>query len=271
VNVNAVELARTRPLELFDLSGRSALVTGATGAFGAAASRALAGAGVALTLAGSSTDKLEGLREEVTATGVGVELVGRRPESNTDAEAMVDAAVGAHGRLDIVVCASGFNKPAPATEMPVEQWEAIMDANVLGSWLVCRAAGRRLIDQGEGGKVILMSSVRGRHGLATGYSAYCPSKAAVDGLTKSLACEWGPHGINVNAIGPTVFRSDLTSWMYDEEGPGRATREVMLTRISLGRLGEPEDFVGPLLFLSSAASDFVTGQILYVDGGYTAS
>jgi NAD(P)-dependent dehydrogenase (short-subunit alcohol dehydrogenase family) len=271
MNSAALELARTRPLDLFDLSGRSALVTGATGAFGAAASRALAGAGAVLTLAGASNDKLEALREDVSANCTAVELVPRRPQTDADTEAMVQAAVGAHGRLDIVVCASGFNNPAPATEMPVEQWEAIMDANVLGSWLVCRAAGRRMIEQGQGGKVILMSSVRGRHGLATGYSAYCPSKAAVDGLTKALACEWGPHGINVNAIGPTVFRSDLTSWMYEEQGPGRATREAMLARISLGRLGEPEDFVGPLLFLSSASSDFVNGQILYVDGGYTAS
>ncbi|MBV8220646.1 MAG: SDR family oxidoreductase [Solirubrobacterales bacterium] len=271
MTMTALELARSRPLDLFDLSGRSALVTGATGAFGTAASRALAGAGAVLTLAGAGVEKLEALREELATNAGAVELVGRRPESDADADAMVAAAVGAHGRLDIVVCASGFNKPGAATDMPVEQWEAIMDANVLGAWLVCRAAGRRLIEQAEGGKVILMSSVRGRHGLATGYSAYCPSKAAVDGLTKALACEWGPHGINVNAIGPTVFRSDLTSWMYEEEGPGRATREGMLARISLGRLGEPEDFVGPLLFLSSAASDFVTGQILYVDGGYTAS
>jgi NAD(P)-dependent dehydrogenase (short-subunit alcohol dehydrogenase family) len=264
------EAARTQPLSLFDLSGRSALVTGATGALGAAASRGLAGAGASVTLAGAGTEKLEALRAELSSTGVGVELVGRRPDTADDTEAMVDAAVRAHGRLDLVVAAAGFNKVAPTVDMPVEQWEAVMDANVRGSWLTCQAAGRRMIEQGQGGKIVLISSVRGRHGLPAGYSAYCPSKAAVDGLCRALAWEWGPQGINVNAIGPTVFRSDLTAWMYEEEGPGKATREGMLARIPLGRLGEPEDFVGSLIFLLSPASDFITGQIVYVDGGYTA-
>ena len=106
--------------------------------------------------------------------------------------------------------------------------------------------------------------------MPTGYTAYSPSKAAVDLLTKTLACEWGKHRINVNAIGPTVFRSDLTAWMYSEEDPGKSTREAMLARIPLGRLGEPDDFVGAVLFFASAASDFCTGQTLFVDGGYTA-
>jgi NAD(P)-dependent dehydrogenase (short-subunit alcohol dehydrogenase family) len=183
---------------------------------------------------------------------------------------MVDAAVSAAGRLDIVVCASGVNIVAPTVEMSDNDWQTVMDANVRGSWLVTQAAGRRMIEQGEGGKIVLVSSTRGKLGHPAGYSAYCPSKAAVDGLTKSLACEWGGYGINVNAIGPTVFRSALTAWMYDEEGPGKAVREAMLARIPVGRLGEPEDFQGSVVFLSSRASDFVTGQILYVDGGYTA-
>jgi NAD(P)-dependent dehydrogenase (short-subunit alcohol dehydrogenase family) len=117
---------------------------------------------------------------------------------------------------------------------------------------------------------VLVSSTRGRLGHPAGYTAYCPSKAAVDLLCKTLACEWGARRINVNAIAPTVFRSDLTAWMYAEEGPGRQTRETILSRIPLGRLGEPEDFVGALIYLLSPASDFCTGHVLYVDGGYTA-
>src|SRR6266498_572063 len=153
---------------------------------------------------------------------------------------------------------------------PPEDWDEVMRANVRGSWLVCRAAGAQMISQGDGGKVVLVSSTRGRLGHPAGYSAYCPSKAAVDLLCKTLACEWGAHRITVNAIAPTVFRSELTAWMYAEEGRGRQTREAMLARIPLGRLGEPEDFVGALIYLLSPASDFCTGHVLYVDGGYTA-
>jgi NAD(P)-dependent dehydrogenase (short-subunit alcohol dehydrogenase family) len=187
-----------------------------------------------------------------------------------DADAMVAAAVDAFGRLDAVVTASGLNKVAPIVEQDPADWDEVMRANVRGSWLVCRAAGRQMLDQGGGGKVVLVSSTRGKLGHPAGYAAYCPSKAAVDLLCKTLACEWGPQRITVNAIAPTVFRSDLTAWMYAEEGRGRQVREAMLGRIPLGRLGEPEDFVGALIYLLSPASDFCTGHVLYVDGGYTA-
>lgn len=255
---------------LFDVAGRSALITGATGALGAATARALAAAGAQLTLAAGSADALERLGSELRDGGAKVELVARRPDSAEDADAMVTAARSAHGRLDLLVTAAGTNKVSKIEDFAVEDWEAVMDANVRGSWLACRSAGRQMLEQGDGGKVVLVSSTRGRLGHPAGYSAYCASKAAIDGLTKTLACEWGRHGITVNAIAPTVFRSPLTAWMYAEEGEGRAVREGMLSRIPLGRLGEPEDFVGPMLFLLSPASGFVTGQIVYVDGGYTA-
>jgi NAD(P)-dependent dehydrogenase (short-subunit alcohol dehydrogenase family) len=255
---------------LFDVAGRSALITGATGALGSAAAKALAANGARLTLTAGSADALEQLGAELKDNGADVELVARRPDSAQDAEAMAEAAVKAHGRIDLLVTAAGLNKVAMIEEQDPEDWQTVMDANVRGSWLACRAAGRRMLDQGDGGKVVLVSSTRGKLGHPAGYSAYCPSKAAIDGLTKTLACEWGAKGITVNAIAPTVFRSDLTAWMYAEEGKGKEVREAMLSRIPLGRLGEPDDFVGPLLFLLSPASAFVTGQIVYVDGGYTA-
>ncbi len=258
------------PRALFDVAGRSALVTGASGAFGAMAARTLAGAGARLTLAAGNREKLEALGAELAAAGADAELVALRPEEEANAEAMVAAAVKAHGGLDLVVTASGTNRVAPIVDFPVEDWDAVMRANVRGSWLVCRAAGRRLLTQGRGGKVVLVSSTRGRLGHPAGYSAYCPSKAAVDLLARTLAWEWGPHGITVNAIAPTVFRSDLTAWMYEEEGTGAETRNAMLARIPLGRLGEPADFAGALLYFLSPASSFCTGQVLYVDGGYTA-
>lgn len=136
-----------------------------------------------------------------------------------------------------------------------------------------RLPGRRSPDDrtGQGGgKILLTSSTRGKLGHPGGYSSYCTSKSAVDGLVRALGCEWGEHDIQVNAIGPTVFRSPLTEWMFGDEEPGKAVRLGMLSRIPAGRLGEPEDLAGVILFLLSPASDFCTGQVMYVDGGYTA-
>lgn len=267
----ARDLGRAEPATSpFSLDGRSALVTGASGAFGCAAARALAAAGAKLTLAAANVNALTTLADEIEESGGQARVVARRPQAPDDVDAMVSSAVDAYGQLDIVVCASGVNIVAPTVEMTEADWREVMDANVHGSWLVCQAAGRQMIKQGAGGKLVLVSSTRGRLGHPSGYSAYCPSKAAVDGLTRTLACEWGRQAITVNAIAPTVFRSDLTAWMYEEEGPGQAVREAMLARIPLGRLGEPEDFQGATVFLSSRASDFITGQVLYVDGGYTA-
>jgi len=117
---------------------------------------------------------------------------------------------------------------------------------------------------------VLMSSARGLLGHPAGYTAYCASKAAVDGMTKALGCELGPTGITVNAIAPTVFRSPLTQWMFEDNDNAKAVRAGFLQRVPKGRLGEASDLAGPLLFLASGASDFYTGHILYADGGYTA-
>jgi NAD(P)-dependent dehydrogenase (short-subunit alcohol dehydrogenase family) len=255
---------------LFQLQGQSVIITGATGALGSAAARALASAGTKLTLTGGNVEELARLEGELKKSGAEVVAVARRPVSAADAEAMVAAAVAAYGKLDLVLSASGMNFVAPITDMPVERFDAVMDANVRGTWLLCQAAGRQLIKQGTGGSVVLVSSTRGRLGHPAGYSAYCPSKAAIDLLAKTLAAEWGPKGIRVNVIAPTVFRSNLTAWMYEDTEKGNATRNAMLSRIPLGRLAEPDDLVGPIMFFFSQASKFCTGQVLYLDGGYTA-
>jgi NAD(P)-dependent dehydrogenase (short-subunit alcohol dehydrogenase family) len=256
--------------DLFDVRDRSAIITGATGALGAAAAYTLAAAGARLTLAAGSSRELAALASELKAGGASVSSIERRAYTEADASAIADAAINAHGGIDVLVVASGTNEAAPIESLAVESWERVMDANVRASWLMARAVGPHMIAQGRSGKVVLISSTRGKLGHPAGYTAYCPSKSAIDGLARALACEWGQHRICVNAIAPTVFRSKLTEWMFSEGGRGKQTREAMLQRIPLGRLGEPEDLMGILLYLVSPAADFCTGQTIYVDGGYTA-
>ena len=259
------------PLSLFDVSGKVTVITGASGALGRAAAIALGALGARLLLVSGSGDALAAVAAEAKEAGGEVSTLACRPDSEQDAEAIMGAAVAAYGAVDSVFVASGLNKPAPIEEMAYEDWQAIMDANVRGPWLMAKAFGRHLAARDGRGKLVLVSSVRGRHGSPAGYSAYCTSKGATDSLTKTLATEWGPRGINVNAIAPTVFRSALTEWIFADTEAGRASRERNYARISMKRLGEPEDFVGIVVYLLSAASDFVTGQVIYVDGGYTAA
>jgi NAD(P)-dependent dehydrogenase (short-subunit alcohol dehydrogenase family) len=304
------------PLSLFDVSGKVTVITGASGALGRAAAIALGALGTRLLLASGSAAGLAEVAAAARDAGGEVTTLACRPDTQSDADGILAAATAAYGAVDSVLVASGYNKPAPIEEMPYEDWQAIMDANVRGPWLMAKAFGRHLASQpeasqlvtsqgeasgdgasqggtdGDGpsgsgtagngaggsgprrsgrGKLVLVSSVRGRHGSPAGYSAYCTSKGATDSLTKTLATEWGPRGINVNAIAPAVFRSALTEWIFSDTDAGRASRERNMARISLKRLGEPEDFVGIVLYLLSAASDFVTGQVIYVDGGYTAA
>lgn len=259
------------PLGLFDVKGKTAVITGATGAFGRATALTLGSLGGNLVLVSGTQDELADVAGEVESVGAKVATVNRRPETVADAQAIVADALDAFGRVDQLVIASGMNKAGFVHEMDYDDWQAVMDANVRGEWLMAKAVGGYWIENQVRGKMLMMSSVRGRHGNISGYTAYCASKGATDALTRVLATEWAQYGITVNAIATTVFRSKLTAWMFDENDElGQATKKRSLGRIPLGRLGEPEDLTGMALYLLSPASDFCTGQVIYVDGGFTA-
>ncbi|MFO1121983.1 MAG: SDR family oxidoreductase [Hyphomicrobiales bacterium] len=255
------------PLSLFDVAGKVAVVTGASGAFGALAARVLAGAGCRLVLSAGRKSELDAVAASCASE---VETVNLRPSTEDNCTAIVARAVERFGRVDILVVASGKNDVSKIHEMAPARFLDVMDANVTQSWLMARAVTIQMLKQGQGGKIVLMSSARGLLGHPAGYTAYCASKSAVDGITKALGCELGPTGITVNAIAPTVFRSPLTEWMFGDDDKARTTRSGFLARVPKGRLGEPSDLAGPLLFLASRASDFYTGHVLYADGGYTA-
>lgn len=251
--------------ELFDVKGRVALITGATGGFGRAAAMGLASAGAKVMATGRTAASLEQLVNDIRQGGGDAAYCPGNPVNYDDVKRVVQKTVATFGGIDILITAAGVNKVSPIIKQSVEDWEEIMNANVKATYLFCKEAGRVMVEQGRGGKVILVGSARGHQGLAN-YSAYSPSKGAVHLLAKTLGCEWGQYKINVNVIAPTVFRTALTQWMFDDQ----AFYKKFLERIPLGRLGEPEDFIGAVIFLSSKASDFMTGAIMNVDGGYTA-
>jgi NAD(P)-dependent dehydrogenase (short-subunit alcohol dehydrogenase family) len=258
------------PLSLFSVKGKTAIVNGATGALGAIAAKTLAAAGANVVVTANNAEGLKKVAAECEKLGGKAEAVAKRPNSEANCEAIVEAAVKRFGGVDILVVASGQNKVSKIVDQKAEDFLDVMDANVTQSWLMARAAARQMLKQGRGGKIILTSSARGLLGHPAGYTAYCASKSAIDGITKALGCEWGDTGITVNALGPTVFRSALTAWMYEDTERAQTVRKGFITRVPKGRLGEPADLAGPLLFLASKASDFYTGHILYADGGYTA-
>lgn len=263
------------PQELFNVSGKVAVVTGALGALGNVVVRTLCSAGCKLVIADNRPDALEELAEELRQEGGEVSIVAKWPNTDENCAEIIAAAASAYGRVDILVVASGMLDVDPIVDMDVSRFEEVMKVNVTDSWMMCQAAGRQMIKQaeqgmGRGGKVVLISSARGLLGHPAGYTAYCSSKHAINGVVKALGCEWGKEGITVNALGPTLFRSPLTSWLFEDNERANTSREKFIDRIPLGRLAEPEDLAGPLLFLVSPASDFHTGHTIYPDGGYTA-
>lgn len=252
-------------LGIFDLHGTVALGTGGAGGIGKVMALALEQYGADVAVASRNLANLEVVAEVVRATGRKALALACDVTDEKQVGHMVERTVSELGRLNILVNSAGVAIRKPAEEFPLEDWDQVMDVNVKGTWLPCQAAARHMKEHG-GGKIINLSSVRGRYGQLRDYAAYTPSKGAVDALTRTLACEWARFNILVNAIAPTVVDTDLA------QGPLKnpKVREYLMRRIPLHRLAEGRDLVGVTIFFASAASDFITGQVLYVDGGVTS-
>jgi len=251
---------------LFRLDGAVAVLPGGAGGIGSAMAEGLAAYGANIVLAGRSLEHAEESAEPIRKLGVEVMTHVVEVTDPESVNRLVDAVVERFGRLDILINLAGTNFEAPAEEFPYEEWKRVVDLNLTGTFLCCQAAGRVMIRQ-QRGKIINISSVRSVLGIRRGYAAYCPSKAGVNLLTKQLATEWAKYNINVNCIAPTFIKTPLVAPMLADE----TFYNGLVNRIPLGRVGEPADLVGAALFFSSAASDFVTGQVLLVDGGVTAT
>lgn len=250
---------------LFSLTDRVAVVTGGSRGLGRGIALALAAAGAHVAPVSRTADDLEVVAGEVRALGRRALPVAADVTDEASVQAMVQRVVDRLGRIDILVNSAGIVAIKPTIEFPVDEWQQIMDVNLRGTFICCKEVAKVMLTQQQG-KIINMSSVRGLQGRAND-PAYPASKGAVNLLTKSLAIEWAQQGIQVNAIGPTFIRTDLNAALLDD----KATRDWVLSRIPMGRVGQIWDIFGLAVFLASPASNFITGQIIYLDGGWTAA
>lgn len=260
-----VALERSFVSNMFSVEGKTVLITGATGALGCVLAKAYGYAGAKVFMTGRNQSKLAALKTEFSAEGIDCAYFVGDPAVENDVKACVKACVEHYGEINILAVCHGYNKVQPILEQSVEDWQKIMDADCKSVYIVLKYVAEQMVAQGKGGKMIVVTSQRSKRGMA-GYTGYCTSKGGADLMVSSLACELSAqHHINVNSLCPTVFRSELTEWMFD---PDTAVYQNFMKREPIGRLAEPSDFVGYALFLSSSASDYITGANCDCSGGY---
>jgi gluconate 5-dehydrogenase len=241
---------------LFDLTGRTALVTGSTRGLGLALARALAGAGARVGINGRS-------RETCVAVAAGIAGAFAAPFDVTD-EAAVASGVAAVGEIDILVNNAGMQMRRPLEQFSLAEWQRIIDVNLTSAFLVARAVAPQMIERGRG-KIVNTCSVTSEVGRET-IGPYTASKGGLKLLTRAMCADWARHGIQANGIGPGYFRTEMNLALQEDP----AFDAWLRARVPAGRWGDPSELGGAVVFLASAASDFVNGQILYVDGGMLA-
>ena len=257
-------------LDVFSLEGRVALIPGGGGAIGSAIAAALAGAGARVAVVDVTDERAEAAAATIRETGAEVLALGADVTNEAECERIVMATVERFGRLDIVVnCVGGGAGKVlfDAEEYPRDAWDWIYELNVRSTLLATQAAVKAMKAAGRGGRVVNISSVRASLGINAGYSAYVAAKGAISSLTRQWATEWAKHGITVNAIAPTFVDTPQVAMLLDDP----AFKAGVIGRIPLGRVGGTGDLTGAVIFFCSDASSFVTGQILGIDGGLTAT
>lgn len=252
-------------LKMFDLSGRTALVTGASSGIGLALAGGLARAGARVVLNARRKDKLDQAAESLRAQGADVRTVSFDVTQSTAVAEGIASVEADVGPIDILVNNAGMQRRAPLEQFEEAHWHELMKTNVDSVFLVGQAVARHMIPRGRG-KIINLCSVQSELGRP-GIAPYTASKGAVKMLTKGMAIDWGPHGIQVNGLGPGYFKTELTQALVDNA----EFTAWLVGRTPSRRWGDVEDLIGAVVFLASNASDFVNGHILYVDGGVTAT
>jgi NAD(P)-dependent dehydrogenase (short-subunit alcohol dehydrogenase family) len=249
----------------FDLSGRVALVTGASSGLGVHFARTLASAGASVAIAARRADRLASLQAELQKAGSKATAVELDVQVAKSVSAAFDAAETALGPIDIVVNNAGISIVKPALDMPEEDWDAVVDTNLRGAWLVAQTAAKRWVAAKRPGVIVNIASILGLRTIGQ-VAPYNASKAGLIHLTRVLAMEWARHNIRVNAICPGYIETEMNSDFWKTPGGQR-----LIERIPQRRIGQPEHLDGALLLLASEAGTFMTGSVLTVDGGHTVS